>query len=525
MSRILILSLCAAFALLCVLAQQDDAALSCTNIGKLSGCSGCDTGSSGMCRYIGRKAKQSGKTTTTYQCKSSQAAASLVATKNSGWFYAGGLCPADSNSEGTYKTGVDTGSSDRRDMDETLAAPVGAKKASTVYSKSVKSDKVKFNDKDGKQTVDRTSSTQPLGGLNGDSSKRAAMFTTLPPLPNGLAPLTCQNLNSQHLSTAVDYFDGCSTGFVSTGGLSDAQRQCKALVFTTWAALLCPRYGVALAGVTQTLADHLTMVCATSGCNPVWPWDYFMNIMDVIVPDNTAYALNEIDEVGIEDVTSVYEAANGFYEAVQIVTPVDGLEVTSVQSNQPCFGPSTSYLEAIDLLSDPVKQFSKKTLVLRFAEFSSGFACRKRDGEGCVGKREAEVAEENADRQQLVGAYNPHDLSLFTDGGCPTVIQIVGQVYIPNPGWYPLTVSISGAPYWNVTVNTTHVNQNNNGISFPTEGGWLNILGIFYTNSDEISSLRIDINFDTVGVFWAVRTVSDAPIVEPPVFEGKGPKT
>jgi hypothetical protein len=44
-------------------------------------------------------------------------------------------------------------------------APVGPKNPSTIYSRTVKFGNVDFQG--GQQTIDRTASTQPLGGLNG----------------------------------------------------------------------------------------------------------------------------------------------------------------------------------------------------------------------------------------------------------------------------------------------------------------------------------------------------------------------
>ncbi len=47
-------------------------------------------------------------------------------------------------------------------------APVGVKQASTIYQKTVKNGNIDFEG--GRRTVDRTASTQPLGGLNGDNA-------------------------------------------------------------------------------------------------------------------------------------------------------------------------------------------------------------------------------------------------------------------------------------------------------------------------------------------------------------------
>jgi hypothetical protein len=270
----------------------------CQNIGRLSGCSGCE-GSAGMCRYVGRKHKQGGKTVINYGCYSAPTAAGLT-SKGAQFFYAGGLCPADAD-EGPVKTDATTGDGDsaRRAV---LGPPIGAKKASTIYSKSVKSDKVKFNGNNGEQTVDRTSSTQPLGGLSGSTDRRRGVK-----VPADVDPLTCENFNSRHKKTAVDFFDGCNLGYgAAAGGLSPAQRYCKSLLSAIWGAVLCPRYGKPFSGFRQHLVDKVVFLCGQAGCNPTWPWDYFIDD-EIAVPDGTAFGIDSVDELGVEDMTGFFE--------------------------------------------------------------------------------------------------------------------------------------------------------------------------------------------------------------------------
>jgi len=164
----------------------------------------------------------------------------------------------------------------------------------------------------GSQNVDRTASTQPLGGVHGNQGggKRKRSFVSA----FGEADPTCQMFNSLRIDEFMSELDGCSSGFIpQTSGLTFAMQKCKSDVLLTWLAVVCPPYGVPFSGFAQSLVDQVELKCSTAGCAPQWPWLYFPGGDQLVVVDGTAYSITSVQQLGIVADSGEFEFDNNYH--------------------------------------------------------------------------------------------------------------------------------------------------------------------------------------------------------------------
>jgi len=434
----------------------------CANIGTLSGCSGCEYGSNSLCRYMGQRVFTPPVYTTFYGCVPASKVSALQAV---GFFLTGSLCSAGHEttiSGSTSNSGG--GSTTKRSV---MGGAVNGKKASTIFSKTVKSGKVKFNSDDGHQTVDRTASTQPLGFLTGSVGKKKRALTSAQ-----LADLTCENFNSEDMKTEVDNFDHCNAGYGTGGGLGGSQRDCKSKLNAAWAAVLCPRFGVAFSGFCQTLADTITRNCISAGCSPTWPWNYF-DELDIVVDDATPYCLSSIGDVGVSGMSGFFETVNHYYSAPPL-RPQTGVEVVTVFASNWSYSRPMSLGDAIQHLEDTSLQLSRTIHVYpTFDIATSGFSVSKRAAESW--------------QWEFIGSPG-------------VIVEVTGQVLVPFDGCFAFYTDSDS-----INIHVEFGDQVQDGVGSVDLGsvsltqGWRSFTVIFYTNGDTIGDVYGEFDGDTIG--------------------------
>jgi hypothetical protein len=445
----------------------------------MSGCSGCEQGTNGLCRYVGLKVQVLGATTTSYACYTTTKAAQLL-KQSSAYFYAAALCSSPTT-EGTLKGQSQTGALGKK-RDALGGATIGAKKSSTVYSKKVKSGNVEF--KDGGQSIDRTASTQPLGGLQGSGSRKRATGEIV--AGANLDGLACENFNSPTTNNLIPTFEGCNSGYLSNAAAPNvAQQGCIQSLYGSWAAVLCPSYGVALIGFQQSLVDSIVQTCAAAGCLPTFPWDYYYDFQ-LVWPDDTAYALDSLAVVGVEGVTGEFEAANNFYVAADVQSARSGVEVVVVQAKN-WTNSSMDISDAKWILSDPLAQQSVTRYFYPYLQMQDpsycGFGEQKRNGE-----------------KRVIRESQPTFPTPGFAGTPGIVIQVSGvhftnttdsSVYIYAPySYFEFTIAETVIANWYSDVG--YFDPIGNFTSAP-------FLGIFYTPDSAMSSVEVSINGGTIG--------------------------
>jgi len=271
-----------------VSSSSDD---TCDATGWWSGCSGCEHGTRGSCRW--QKKKESAGTYS-YSCVTKETLKANQKSNPSTYSSGSSSCPKDPADEPIVKGNVVTGDSKKRG-----AMAIPAKQVSTSYSVTVKNDKTIFKDDKGKTktstTVDRTAATGKLGKgpasyCGGDKKRDSEVSCTNKRVVSNPSDLNCQNFNSFQLSTVVDGFDGCNNMYGPT------QIQCKSLVTSIWGQLLCWPYAVAGSGYCESFVDTVKAVCEAASCSPTWPWDVYSPPTPIIRPDNDAYCKSDVVE-------------------------------------------------------------------------------------------------------------------------------------------------------------------------------------------------------------------------------------
>jgi len=321
----------------------------------------------------------------------------------------------------------------------------------------------------------------------------------------------------------IRFFDGCHLGYVSSGDkpVGVSHRECKSLVVLTWAAVVCPEYGVAFAGFTQSFADQLTQACFAAGCSPTWPWQYYNVGVNLIVEDGTPFAIDTFDEVGVEEVTGEFEDANDYYvsndQAVSSPVPeyVPGLEVVVVQVSSAFGGGNFSVLtydDAINILTDQTLQQSVTSYVYGGLNWYN---------------------------DELYG-FCPYGYWLSPSfAGTPgVIIQIQGEVYgsaeyvAAWTRWY----SWGGADGWEITIGDwTYVGEGQALVDQPPftleADKWHTFTAIVWSGTDGYNFNQVQVSNDAGGYLGDVdhggaplRTTSTAQIVPPGpcLVEGRG---
>jgi len=289
---------------------------------------------------------------------------------------------------------------------------VGAKKVSTAYSATVKSDKTNFQTKTKTTTVDRTSGTGRLGNLQSTrgTSKRAAMQSTL-------AELNCENFNSARLRTEVDNYDGCN------GVFGPSQRQCKSVVVAVWAQFLCPEYGVAFSGFCQPLADQVTAACVNAGCGATWPWDVFFPSFNIIRQVDDAFCVHDI--VNAPVISGIQEAAVGFFLATNEPVPKSAITGTFIRTSSSVH----TVADVEGVFFDPSLQNGITSQLYEAALFQGFCAGRKRD----VSDESLGVKPPGGPPVEQLQPYGT-PFSDVISGGETIVFKLNGLVNIPADG-------------------------------------------------------------------------------------------
>jgi len=230
----------------------------CDATGWWSGCSGCEHGTKGSCRW---QKKREAPGTYSYSCVTKETFKANQKSSPGQYSSGSSQCPKDPADEPIVKGNVVTGDSKKRGV-----SAIPAKQVSTSYSVTVKNDKTNFKDDKGKNkdstTVDRTAATGKLGkgpaSYCGGDKKRDVEVRSHKRVVSNPSDLNCQNFNSFQLSTVVDSFDGCN------GIYGPVQIQCKSLVTSVWGQMLCWPYAVAGSGYCTSFVDQVEAVCRSA---------------------------------------------------------------------------------------------------------------------------------------------------------------------------------------------------------------------------------------------------------------------
>jgi len=332
----------------------------CLAVGALSGCSGCEHGTNGLCKYL--RAKET-IGVYSHSCVPTSVFNNLVNGRGSlfrkGVYSSGAfLCSSiDGESTLSYDFVTDPNVSpplDRKKRD-IAGSSVPAKQASTAFSATVKSDKTTVPT--GRATVDRTSSMQALGSMrktvHGGFKRDVGQTSN-----QNVADLTCENFNSAQLTTVAEQYDGCNVG---AGYYGPLQQVCKTVNHEIWAKFLCPVWGVAFSGFCETFANQAILACHTAGCASTFPWDIFQPSFSLIRSDNSKFCVSDVIDVPI---SGSYAAAVGFHSSSTTLNPVSAMVGTFVLGVN-----VTTINDARKVLKDPLLQIASSTRLYEILDF------------------------------------------------------------------------------------------------------------------------------------------------------------
>jgi len=507
------------FGLVLVSIVNADADATCAQVGAVSGCSGCEQGTNGLCHYVGQKIRTGSSTYTFYLCYSATKAQQLVVS-SSIYFYAASVCTSPST-ESTYHGAIQTGSGSSSKR-ATLGSGAGPKKSSSIVSKSVKDGNVEF--KGGKQNVDRTASTQPMGGLNGASGKKRTFIKRDgQEAPVDESALRCENFNSERRNTLVSTFSGCNSGFVlDAAAPNSAQQGCIRYLYAAWGAILCPQYGVASVGFSQGIVDVIEQSCANAGCTPTFPWNYqpWLDIpLQLVWPNDVAYTVRHLLDLGVSGVTGIFEDHQNFYPGTVgsgITVPESnappgiynsgtssteiveqpGVEFVVVQALNWNPNNTMNYNDALLILTDPSRQASVSKYVYPTVYFD--YYCGGKKRVGC--KKRADLGIEDVEKSC---EYYTQPFKPPTAGTPGVVYQVTGTLTIPaSTGNYLYAyASYPGTFVFNISGVSIDEKLTSTYFNTPSNAGIVQLpfVGVFYTPYSSIDILYVEVNGTDIG--------------------------